>query len=98
MGKEERGRPRGEVCVTPPRKPLRTRRGGGWVVWGGDALCCAAPSSHDRIAPPPRATQAAPPHSAPLPPLRIRSILHLTIPTYESTTPALRVFHSLLLN
>jgi hypothetical protein len=25
------------------RKPLRIRRGGGRVVWGGDALWCASP-------------------------------------------------------
>src|SRR5205807_4306701 len=27
----------GRYGVTPPQKPLRTRRGGGWVVRGGDA-------------------------------------------------------------
>jgi hypothetical protein len=61
----------GRHGVSSPRKRLRTRRGGGWVVWGWDALCCASPSSCpcEHFPPPPRATQASPPyiHSTPAP-------------------------------
>src|SRR5438045_1511440 len=47
-------------------------------VWGGDALCCASPSSRSRVRlfPPARATQASPPHSATLPPLPACHSLH----------------------
>src|SRR5437867_2468886 len=56
-----------------PQKRLRTRRGGGWVVWGGDAcvalvpLPCLLPSAGRPKGPIPT--------SQPLTPLRLRSIL-----------------------
>src|SRR5438477_1099519 len=60
----------GRYFMTSPGKPLHTRRGGGRVVWGGDA--CVALVLFPRVFPPPaRATQASPPHTTPLPPLRM---------------------------
>ena len=46
-----------------PGKRLPTRRGGGWVVRGGDALCCASPRQEGECVPSTRtrATQASPP-------------------------------------
>jgi hypothetical protein len=55
----------------------RTRLVGAWVVGrkGGDALCCASPSScsRARLPPSPRATQASPPRTTQPPPLQVRS-------------------------
>src|SRR5205823_5980050 len=51
----------GRYGVTSHRKPLRTRRGGGWVVRGGDA--CVAPGGGKALThgTGTRATQASPP-------------------------------------
>src|SRR5438876_4944134 len=52
-----------------PRKPLRTRRGGGWVVRGGDA--CVALAGRRRLVGPGRGRRKRPlPFSQPPPPLR----------------------------
>src|SRR5438105_3981056 len=42
MGGDPRGPYTGRYVVTSPRKLLRTRRGGGRVVWGGDACVALA--------------------------------------------------------
>jgi hypothetical protein len=73
-----------------PGKPLRPRRGGGWVAWGGDACVALGGGgrrSHDQdegdaSVPPPTSTTPAP--TGPKPPPR----RHHKIPTLESSAPA----------
>src|SRR5436189_3402721 len=65
---DHKGPFKGRYLVMLPREPLRPRRGGSWVVRGGDACVALVP----RCSPPSRATQASPPHIHPTPAFRGR--------------------------